>query len=862
MSNKKQQKQSVWDELQAAARAQVPEAVDAMNLFNSYNARLGGALSRLKEQPQDIQGRDSILDLVLAVIERPITPVLMLLGLAGVGKTATIEALVKKSDAGAFTGVKNAHRYMVIALNVGILGALGPAKVQAVLSSLLDDLKTFEDAVQLATGDPSVRLILFIDEAHTLVTIFGAGTKIGGDVIKATFARPAIRVVAATTRREWDSTFAPDKPLSERFKIIELPELHRDQVVEVCYNWWDKVALGCPPLAPEILNAILDANAAYRPDSAEPRKSLDILEDLVSYSRRTGKAATIETVHDIFHDRYAISLSFSVDPAEVYGEIDRRIKGQAFAKWELRRVVNSMVFGVDPNPNKPIISALMSGPSGVGKGTTVDTKIPVWTKDGSTCFKDAGDIVVGDYVFSRLGKPERVVGVYPQGRKDVYKVTLGDGRTLTVDGAHLWGVYPNRHSREVGLTIYSTETLIKKGLTSTRCDGLTAMQYYIPMNQAVQWPEKNYRTDPYVVGAAIGDGCLTQSVFELSSQDEFIVAKIAQLIGATSYVKNLSNYSWVFGTGEKPKYGPGEARVQVKDIFSGLDEIVGKKSIDRSIPQDYMVGSIEQRWRLIQGLFDTDGSIGKRDAGRFGISYSTSSKQLAEDIQQLLYSLGVSSTIGAYQRDRRGYVESEYRIRVKTRNTEKWRFFSLPRKLKVADTAKSFAKTRYKSFDYVGIRSIKKLPSKQKTICFYVADDEHLYQAGDFIVTHNTETVKAIADTIYPHEDVLFFMNMPDFKTPEHDLTFRKTLGERLRHVPNSVVLFDEVEKAHPTVLDSLLSILDEGIVHYDLTNREGFIEVNEVSLRNSIIFATTNAGADVFADDARYSSREVRGGR
>ena len=52
---------------------------------------------------------------------------------------------------------------------------------------------------------------------------------------------------------------------------------------------------------------------------------------------------------------------------------------------------------------------------------------------------------------------------------------------------------------------------------------------------------------------------------------------------------------------------------------------------------------------------------------------------------------------------------------------------------------------------------------------------------------------------------------MPDYKTAEHEPGFRKRLGEAVRHTPNSIILFDELEKAHPTVLDSLLAILDEG---------------------------------------------------
>ena len=99
---------------------------------------------------------------------------------------------------------------------------------------------------------------------------------------------------------------------------------------------------------------------------------------------------------------------------------------------------------------------------------------------------------------------------------------------------------------------------------------------------------------------------------------------------------------------------------------------------------------------------------------------------------------------------------------------------------------------------------------------------------------------------------------MPDYKTPEHEPAFRKRLGEAVRHTPNSIVLFDELEKAHETVLDSLLAILDEGVVTFETINRENLPEVNQVSLRNTIIIATTNAGSEIFNNDALYSQRSI----
>lgn len=463
------------------------EKEEFMTLFDQYNATIGNALGILEEQPQDIQGRDKEIKMLYRILERPKTPIALLVGPAGVGKTALVEEFAKQLNSGSYDTKLN-YNYMLLSLRLGNLASIGVSKLQSALSKLLENLKDFETLAQAALKDPNLRIVLFIDEVHMMVTIFGPGTKIGGDVMKDILARSPIRVICATTRREYDSTIAVDQPFAQRFKQIEMNELSKPIVRQICKNWWQKVASDLEELPETMINRIIDANEVYRSDSAEPRKTIDILEDLVSYSRITGKQADEHVVNQIFKERYSINLSFSVDADSVADEIDRNIKGQPFARYTLRRALRAMVHDVDRNGNRPLGMFLFTGPTGVGK----------------------------------------------------------------------------------------------------------------------------------------------------------------------------------------------------------------------------------------------------------------------------------------------------------------------------------------------------------------------------------SETTKVLARALYPGEKVLLNINMPDYKTPEHEPGFRKRLGETVRHTPNSVVLLDELEKAHESILDSLLAILDEGIVTFETTNREGNVEVNQVSLRNTIIIATTNAGHEIFDNDAKYSQRDV----
>lgn len=354
---------AIWDKL-------MTDETYAM-IFNDYNKSIGNALRTLSEQPQRIQGRDKEIDMLASIMERPKTPIAALVGEAGVGKTALMEEFIKQCNDGTVFSNNIDRKYVVMSLRLGSLSAMGVDKLQSILTTIFDVLKEFETSARNLLQDDSIRFILFIDEFHMLVTIFGPGTKVGGDVIKESLARSPIRVVAATTRKEYDSTIAVDEPLKQRFKIIEMSELPPDIVRDICFDWWRAIAPDCITPTKAVIDRVIKANKLYRSDSAEPRKTIDILEDFVSYSRRTKRQITNKQVDNIFKNRYAINLSFKVDASAVYSEIERRIKGQPFALYAMRRAIRSMLFQLNPMTNKPMLTLLFVGPTGVGKTETV-----------------------------------------------------------------------------------------------------------------------------------------------------------------------------------------------------------------------------------------------------------------------------------------------------------------------------------------------------------------------------------------------------------------------------------------------------------------------------------------------------------
>lgn len=785
---------SVWKRLEKQPRF--------MNAFNKYNSMCGNAFVRLKEQKHDIQGRDKESAMLVRIMERPLTPIASLIGPAGVGKSALVEDFVKRVGRGEIQSLPG-REYFVVSLRIGNLKTLGNDKLQAVMSNMLDEMAKLEKIAQEVLQNKKIRLILFIDEFHMLVTIFGPGTKIGGDLMKDVLARASVKVITATTRKEFDSTIAVDEPFKERFKEIELNELPTHVVLDICKNWWQSNVPKLPMPNDQLIMKVLNANKAFRAQQAEPRKSLDIMEDLVASMLVTQRPVTEDVIDEIFKDRFHINLNLDFDADGIFANVKKRVKGQALALYELQRALRAVAFQLDKNPNKPIMTLLLTGSTGTGKSLLNSILIP--SPYSETGYIRMGDIKVGDYVYDRKGRPTKVLGVFPQGPREIFEIKFTDGRTISADGEHLFSYYTAKQKLKYDNNQYkngvpnfktnSVNELLELGVTTPQANGRSKIKFYLPMNEAVERTPKEFNLQPYELGTLLSD----------------------------SYFDN--------------------------DMLSEIPELINCDSHDKFIPNDYKLGSIEQRWNLIKGLFDADGSIANDKS--FDVTYTSISEQLISDIQEVLWSLGVMSTVIGDSE------QAGYTLQIKSQNNEKNRFFSLPRKLEICDLAEKqdAHKKRIKKFNFVGIESITKLSTKEDMTCILVDNNEHLFLAGhEHIVTHNTETTKAICETLYPGENVLQNFNMPDYKLESAEPAFRKKLGETVRHQPNSVILLDEFEKGSDAIKDSMLAILDEGIVNFEVENREGQVEIHKVSLRNTIVIATTNAGHEVFQNMAEFA--------
>ena len=367
-------------------------------------------------------------------------------------------------------------------------------------------------------------------------------------------------------------------------------------------------------------------------------------------------------------------------------------------------------------------SIIISAFPGIGKDVNVET--PILTPDG---WKKAKDIKVGDYLIGRDGNPTKVLNVFPQGILDKYEITFNDNTKTNCGIDHLWKVskYIDRKNKEPKWQVLSLKELLNDGIVRKYGNKIKS-KWKIPLTNPVNFKEQKHIIDPYILGALIGDGyiCGQEVEFIEDINNNFISKKIKTLvsnkinfINCTSKNQTCNHFRFLKNT---------KQNIYRHEILRmGLNV----KSGEKFIPKEYLFDSVNNRIKLLHGLMDTDGTsqVGNR------INFCTTSKQLANNIIELIQSLGGMAWCHAY--DRRGRIRKyksknyitksiDYIVTICLNNICP---FSLPRK------AKNWRPTKFNKY----IVNVKKI-SPAESVCFTVDNKEGLFLLENYIVTHNT----------------------------------------------------------------------------------------------------------------------------
>lgn len=494
---------------------------------------------------------------------------------------------------------------------------------------------------------------------------------------------------------------------------------------------------------------------------------LEFYEGVVA-SMQTGvkNEKLLEECYVDFDDAWIESLRKKEEMGVSFGEAGYDINGDGIRTFPF---MSANTLGL-----KPGTLSAWGAASGSGKALPNNTIIP--TPIGP---RKVGDIRPGEYLFGQDGKPTKVLMIHPQSEpKEIWKVHFKDGRVVECCKDHLWeyrceGYHEYTHRVETIEQLYN------------RCGGDVKgnhqnYKYAVRLNKAVEYPQKEYSVDPYVMGALLGNGYFGSGALQFSSGTKelpnLLSSILKDVVCTKSKIINCKNYTYDFRPIDNPN-----CRIKTQALLKDYPELWDARSHTKFIPEEYLYGSIKQRMALLQGLLDTDGSVDSK--GR--IRFSTTSPKLKDGFVELCRGLGYVATVHT---DNRTKYKSGvcYNINLLTPKSEKPNLFRLAsKKQKALEYSSVIKRTEFN--DHLAIVKIEKTSEKTDMTCFTVDAPDHLFLANDYIVTHNTTYMVTIAMSLASKGEKVIMV------TNESKATDLKTLF--LTWIVNRVFKYEKLSK-------------------------------------------------------------------
>ena len=346
-------------------------------------------------------------------------------------------------------------------------------------------------------------------------------------------------------------------------------------------------------------------------------------------------------------------------------------------------------------------------------------------------------IKVGDEVIGSDGKPTEVTGIFPQGKKKVYRLTMTDGSTTVACAEHLWQVKTLEDKRRnKPARVLETQEMIGNFRRNHQ------YRYELPILSApVEWEFKQVPIDPYSLGSLLGDGCITDKTsLGFTSADVELVDYLQN--GLAEMNLNFRRKSALDYVITNPLAGKGGNKFEPirNPLTQALRELklAGTRSSTEFIPEIYLFNSAEVRHAVLQGLLDTDGGLVTQKGRTCRIQYSTTSEKLKDEVVFLVQSLGGVAFCRKRKAEGRqpGFANGRL-VHFRTdayvldiRLPENIKPFRLARKAAIYETFGGGRPVRFiKNIEFVG---------ETETQCISVAALDSLYVTDNFILTHNT----------------------------------------------------------------------------------------------------------------------------
>lgn len=353
--------------------------------------------------------------------------------------------------------------------------------------------------------------------------------------------------------------------------------------------------------------------------------------------------------------------------------------------------------------DKNIHLVTLIGTAGTGKAQPLDAKV-LTPKGWSTM----GAISKGHEIIGSDGKPKKVLQVFPQGEKDIYRVSFDDGSSTECCKEHLW--FTKVSEADSTLDQYGSVKTMEQIMADLPSSLKPKRTHHIPIiSGPAEFFAAETPADAYSVGFLLADKDLRNAV---SMPVNDVVSRLRHLCLNTLQTRcDVAAIRGALAAGEN----------EVVSLLQSMG-VAYMDTSEQFIPDEYKFNSIDVRIGVIHGLMDSRGTLNR---AKDYVRYKCDSKRLCNDIQFVVQSLGGTALI--HEKKTKG-GPSTYTVTLRLPTTQspfryvaKGQYFWNKNNV---DQYRAISK-----IEYVGRKEAK---------CILIDSDDHLYVTDDFILTHNT----------------------------------------------------------------------------------------------------------------------------
>lgn len=312
--------------------------------------------TRVTPAPHAILGREQLIRVLKATFARPEISNAILLAEAGTGKTSLVQELARQDTT---------REYWEVNIPSMIARARNPSEDLAPL------LRSVFSETEAYNRTHNMEIVLFIDEFHQIIQLSPAAVEALKPVLAQSSAR-GIRVIAATTLAEYHEFIAPNLPLAERLQRINIAPPSHAVIIDILM---DIAKRNKAPLTRDLAELIYDYAQRYIPASAQPRKSILLLDAMIGWYRSGLESGDRVQMNErllgmVIEENANVSVDLNTDPKSIVQRINDHVIAQQWAARAIGERMNICMAGLN-DPTRPMASFLFAGSTGVGKTEVV-----------------------------------------------------------------------------------------------------------------------------------------------------------------------------------------------------------------------------------------------------------------------------------------------------------------------------------------------------------------------------------------------------------------------------------------------------------------------------------------------------------